>query len=95
MYYMSEFILKKYVGEGAYPYEHWKDLINARFEKLGFNPMSSRSVIGSMFIITGDTHREFCRIGALCDKLKQQKTTYSLFSATRVSTTSAAKRTHN
>lgn len=25
MYYMSKFILKKYVGKGAYPYEYWKE----------------------------------------------------------------------
>lgn len=25
MYHMSIFILKKYVGEGSYPYEYWKE----------------------------------------------------------------------
>jgi len=26
MYHMSKFILKKYIGEGAYPYEYWVDM---------------------------------------------------------------------
>ena len=26
MYYMSKYILKRYVGEGAYPYEHWREM---------------------------------------------------------------------
>ena len=25
MYYMSRFVLKKYIGEGNYPYEYWKE----------------------------------------------------------------------
>lgn len=25
MYHMSKFIIKKYIGEGAYPYEYWKE----------------------------------------------------------------------
>jgi hypothetical protein len=25
MYYMSRFVLKKYIGAGNYPYEYWKE----------------------------------------------------------------------
>jgi len=34
MYHMSKFILKKYVGEGNYPYEYWKE--NGYFKKPPF-----------------------------------------------------------
>ena len=34
MYHISKFILKKYVGEGAYPYEYWKE--NGYFDKRPF-----------------------------------------------------------
>lgn len=34
MYHINKFILKKYVGQGAYPYEYWKD--NGYFSKRPF-----------------------------------------------------------
>jgi len=34
LYHMNKFIIKRYVGEGAYPYEHWRK--NGWFEKRPF-----------------------------------------------------------
>ncbi len=34
MYYVSKFILKKYIGEGTYPYEYWKE--KGYFDKCPF-----------------------------------------------------------
>lgn len=34
MYYMSKFIVKKYIGKGNYPYEYWKE--NGYFDKRPF-----------------------------------------------------------